>query len=74
MSRRPLAELKTLSEVLQEAFKCDSLRDAIGFVCMWEEYRRSETGTLSGEPCYGHVVSELLKLNGVDVDKLGRMN
>jgi len=69
---KPLSEIASLTEAIQESFNSESLREAIGFVCMWEEFRR--TGTSVGEPCFGAVVSELLRVNGIDIDTLGRMN
>lgn len=64
---RPLSEIQTISAAIQQALNFDSMRDAIGFVCMWEEYRR--TGTSVGEPCFGAVVGELLGAYGIDIDK-----
>lgn len=62
---KPIAENKTLGEVLAEASKCQTLKDAIGYVCIWEEYRR--TGKIQGEPCFGYVVIELLKLYDIEI-------
>jgi hypothetical protein len=69
-SPRPLNELKTLSDAIQASFDCDSLQESIGYVCMWEEYRR--TGTSVGTPCFGTVVAELLRLYGIDISKIRR--
>ncbi len=65
---RPLSEIDTLPKAIQSALDCESLRDAVGFVCMWEEFRR--TGTSVGEPCFGAVVAELLRVYGIDIDKI----
>jgi len=68
---KPLNEIKTLSQAIQEALNEESLKDAIGFICMWEEYRRN--GTVVGLPCYGTVVAELLKIYGIDINKIRRL-
>lgn len=63
---KPLNEIKTISVAIQQALGLESLREAIGFVCMWEEYRRR---TSVGEPCFGTVVGELLRVYGIEIDK-----
>lgn len=68
---KPLNEIKTISVAIQQALYFESLREAIGFVCMWEEYRR--TGTSVGEPCFGTVVGELLRVYGIDIDKFRKV-
>lgn len=65
---RPLSEIENVSQAIQSALSLDSLEDAIGFMCMWDEYRR--TGTVTGESCYGFVVAELLKVHGIDINKI----
>ena len=67
---RPLAEIDSLSKAIQSSLCFDSLRDSVSFVCMWDEYRR--TGTITGESCYGTVVTELLQIYGIDINKIKR--
>lgn len=67
---RPLDELKTLAQVVQASLDCETLEESIGYVCMWEEYRR--TGTSVGLPCFGAVVAELLRIHGIDVRKMSK--
>lgn len=66
---KPLSEIKTIDEAVQSAMNCDTVYDAVGFVCMWEEYRR--TGTIKGEPCFGIAVTALLAHFGINVRQLG---
>ena len=64
----PLADIHNISTAIQQAMNFESLRDSVGFICMWDEYRRS--GDIVGEPCYGHCVAELLRVYGIDIDKI----
>ena len=38
--------------------------------CVWDEYRR--TGTVAGYPAYGVVVAQLLRVYGIDIQKIAR--
>lgn len=62
---KSLAEIKTISEALSEALKLDNAYESVGFLCMWEEYRRTKASF--GEPCFGLIVRELLVRHGIDL-------
>ena len=62
---KTLDDLETIDEVIAEALKqCDSRKDAIGFVCLWAEYRRTPE-----ESFYGISVELLLQAWEKRLDK-----
>jgi hypothetical protein len=65
---KPLSEIDDLSKAIQSALSFDSLRDAVAFVCMWDEFRR--TGSVTGSSCFGAAVTELLRIYGIDLDRI----
>jgi hypothetical protein len=65
---KPLDEVKTMSQAVQEALKQKTLYDGIGYICMWEEYRR--TGAVKGESHYGMLVKDFLQIHGIDITKI----
>ena len=75
-SIRSLSECETLSQAIQEAMNKDNLRDAVGFICVWEEYRKNKGASpteilqMTKESCYGACIASLLRVYGIDLDKI----
>lgn len=67
---KPLSDIKNVRDLLEETRLCSSLKDAIAFACQWEEYRKNQSE--SKESCYGLVVGEVLRDNGIDIDKISK--
>ena len=67
---RPLNQNKDLGQAIQAALDFESLEDSINYVCMWDEFKR--TNNVIGSPNFGKNVAELLKIYGIDVSKIRR--
>lgn len=67
MTIKPFDEVKTLSQAIQQALTFNTIRDSIGYLCQWEEWRHKTQGS---ESCYAIVIVEFLKVYGLDLDKL----
>lgn len=70
MLPKPLDEINNTSQAIQSALSFDNLKDAIGFICNWEEYHRKKMGFK--ESFSGFCVQQLLFVYGIDINKIGR--
>lgn len=60
---KPFNEIHNISEAIQQALYKETLEEAIEYICLWEEDRHKYS--------YGYVVRELLKIYGININKIG---
>lgn len=65
MLRQP-EENKTISQAIQAAID-GTMQESVGYVCLWEQHQAKVDGR---EPNFGFVVSEVLRVYGIDIRKM----